>query len=132
MLLFQGTQKVNKVKLAITGSRDIFPNEHYIVWQVLNEYLHKHDSELIIVCGMARGVDMVAYNWAKNYNVPVIEMPAEWDKFGKRAGYKRNIEMIDLADEVASFWNGTSSGTKHAINYAIKKGKPIRFTKISK
>lgn len=41
---------------------------------------------------------------------------------------KRNRYMVDKADLVLAVWNGEMrGGTWYTINYAIKKGKPIRY-----
>ena len=46
--------------------------------------------------------------------------PADWDKYGKAAGYKRNGEMARNADALIAFWDGKSRGTKHMIDLAKK------------
>jgi len=52
-------------------------------------------------------------------------MAAEWDKYGKSAGYKRNEQMAIYAKEdngvLIAFHNG-SKGTKHMIDLANKHG----------
>ena len=53
-------------------------------------------------------------------------MPANWDLYGKSAGFRRNIEMADyaIADNsrgiLLAFWDGKSKGTKHMIDIANK------------
>lgn len=38
---------------------------------------------------------------------------------------KRNEYMVDRADEVLAFWDGSNGGTGSCIDYAKKKGKKI-------
>ena len=46
--------------------------------------------------------------------------------YGKRAGILRNINMVNLTDEVIAFWDGTSAGTQFTITYAKERNKPIK------
>lgn len=75
-----------------------------------------------VVCGGARGVDDLGRKWAGNGNrVPVKMFPANWDEFGKSAGYRRNVQMAEYADALIAVWDGVSSGTKHMIDIATQK-----------
>jgi len=78
-----------------------------------------------LVSGMARGADALGYRFAKENNVTVYEFPADWDKYGKRAGYLRNAEMAQFADALMAFWDGKSRGTKHMIDCMTQMGKPV-------
>ena len=49
-------------------------------------------------------------------------MPADWNKHGKSAGYRRNEEMAKVADACICFWDGVSKGTMHMINLAKEYG----------
>lgn len=81
-----------------------------------------------VVCGMARGVDLLGLKWAETFNVPVKKFPANWAKFGKRAGFLRNKEMAAYADALIAVWDGQSRGTKHMIEFARMKGLKIYVT----
>lgn len=75
-----------------------------------------------VVCGGARGVDDLGRKWAGNGNrVPVKMFPADWAKYGKPAGYRRNVEMAEYADALIAVWDGTSKGTGHMIDIARKR-----------
>lgn len=75
-----------------------------------------------VVSGKARGVDTMGEQWAKENNIPIKEFPADWKKFGKKAGYIRNTEMADYADALICVWDGASKGSSHMINIAKEKG----------
>jgi hypothetical protein len=75
-----------------------------------------------VVSGRARGVDLYGEQWAEENDIPIKKFPADWVKFGKRAGPIRNVEMADYAEGLIAIWNGTSRGTKHMIETARKKG----------
>ena len=70
---------------------------------------------------MAKGPDRIGKLWADDYGYPVKTYPADWDNFGKSAGYRRNEEMVKNADALIAFWDGKSPGTKHMIDLALKK-----------
>jgi lactate dehydrogenase-like 2-hydroxyacid dehydrogenase len=78
-----------------------------------------------VVSGCARGVDTIGAEIARQYGIPVCEMPADWDKLGKSAGYLRNQEMARYADALVAVWNGHSKGTKHMIDTMEYHGKLV-------
>lgn len=120
-------------KLIIAGGRD-FKNYTLLEQETLN-FLKDNDiqiQELSIVSGKARGADALGERFAKKFEIPVIEMPAEWDKYGKSAGYKRNEAMADVATHCICFWDGESRGTGAMIRTARNKGLVSRTVKYQK
>lgn len=77
-----------------------------------------------VVTGGARGIDTLAEHWAKANKIEWVCYLPQWDLLGKRAGMIRNKEMVDFCDILISFWDGKSSGTKQAIEYAQSIGRP--------
>ena len=75
-------------------------------------------SEIEIVSGTANGADKLGERYAIERGFTVKQFPADWDKHGKSAGYKRNEEMAQYADALIAFWDGKSKGTKHMIDLA--------------
>lgn len=104
------------MKLAIIGSRNIFIDD-------LGSYLPNNVTE--IVSGGAKGVDTCAKEYAHQNNLIMTEFLPEYSKYGKRAPLKRNIQIIEYADEVLAFWDGKSRGTKFVIDKCIKFCKKI-------
>lgn len=102
------------MKTIIAGSRTITD------LRFLEESIEKSGLTITeVVCGGARGVDDLGRKWAGNGNrVPVKMFPADWDRHGKSAGYRRNVEMADYADALIAIWDGKSKGTKHMIEVA--------------
>lgn len=76
---------------------------------------------------MATKKDINAFLKENNYNIKYFY--ADWDLYGKSAGYKRNIEMGNYADALIAFWDYKSKGTKHMIDYAKSKNMKIRIVK---
>jgi hypothetical protein len=54
-------------------------------------------------------------------------MPAQWEIYGKMAGYLRNLEMAKIADAVVLFWDGKSKGTKHMLDISQDRGLLVRI-----
>lgn len=73
-----------------------------------------------ILSGNANGADKLGIRYAKEHDIPFLLYNAEWDKYGKKAGIVRNLEMIKVADALIALWDGRSSGTKHVIYEAIR------------
>lgn len=85
-------------------------------------------DDLIIVHGNARGVDRIAGQEAEKLGFRVEKFPADWDQFGKRAGYVRNLQMAQAgANLCIAFWDGTSKGTKHMMDIAEEHGIPVEI-----
>lgn len=87
----------------------------------------KKENTLIFVSGGCSGADMLGERYAKEKGYKVERYPAEWDKYGKSAGSKRNKKMAEISDYVICFWDGKSKGTKSMIDFAKQLNKPIRI-----
>lgn len=74
-----------------------------------------------VVSGCASGADYFGEKWAKNNKIKLVLFPADWKRYGKSAGYKRNVEMAKNADALIAIWDGSSKGTKHMIDIATSK-----------
>ena len=85
--------------------------------------LIKHDG-LVIISGMASGADFGGYMWGRENGYPVVEVPANWEKLGKKAGILRNVAMLNEhhPDGVIAFPGG--NGTTHMVRIAEKAGVP--------
>jgi len=118
------------MKLIIAGSRSLSGKSNSI-YKYLNE-IEKSNNIEEVVSGTARGPDTIGENWADDNNIPVKRFPANWNKHGKSAGFKRNVEMAEYADALIAFWDGESNGTKHMINTAQSKDLKVKVIKLSK
>lgn len=108
------------MKVIVAGSRKGF---------TLAEVYHAIDSSkweiTEIVSGTAVGVDQYGEAYARWHSIPVKKFPADWDRFGKSAGYRRNQDMANYADALIAVWDGISKGTKNMIDIMNKLGKPV-------
>lgn len=112
------------MKVIIAGGREFADYE--LLKKVCNHMLSKTDqSSITVVSGGARGVDKMGESYAKEHGIECIVMNAEWDKYGKSAGYLRNQAMANISTHLIAFWDGKSRGTKHMIDIAKKDGLTI-------
>ena len=77
------------------------------------------------------GCTIVAYIYdrelAKQKGLKLIKYYPNYNKYGKVAPMERNKLIVDECDCVLAFWDGTSRGTKFALDYAKEKNKPIKI-----
>lgn len=118
---------MNEYKLIVAGGRDF--NDYDLLSRVLIAMadVELADKAVSIVSGMARGADALAVRFAKEHDVTLYEFPAQWDDYGKYAGYYRNKKMGNFSDALLAFWDGKSRGTKHMIDYMQGLGKPVHI-----
>jgi len=88
-----------------------------------------NQKEVEIVSGTAAGADTLGERYAQEKGYEVKKFPAQWDLYGKSAGYKRNQQMAEYADGLIAFWDGNSKGTKHMIDIANKMGLKVRVVR---
>lgn len=92
---------------------------------ILEEYFSSIDGVSFVMEGGAAGADVLAKKIAWENGIPVLEVPADWDKHGKAAGPIRNQEMLmNDPDVVLAFHNDlkNSKGTKDMVRRAIRAG----------
>jgi len=106
-------------KIIVAGTRT-FNDYELLEANLINILKGKRPSEVTIVSGGARGADSLGEKFARKYNCWLKIFPAEWDRYGKSAGYIRNADMAKFADACIVFWDGVSKGTKHMIDLADK------------
>ena len=104
------------MKVAIIGSRNLFVKD-------LKKYLPEGVIE--IVSGGAKGIDSCAREYAIANSLKLTEFLPEYDKYGRGAPLRRNLQIIDYADCVLAFWDGVSRGTKFVIDNCKKKNKKV-------
>ena len=114
---------VKKIKLAIVGSRS-FNDYEKLVAEIEDEY---GECEIeTIISGGAKGADSLGACFAKENAIPLVEHKAEWDKYGKSAGFRRNRTIISECTHCIAFWDGESHGTKHDIDLCKEMDKPCK------
>jgi len=113
------------MRITICGSRGI--KDYNLVKSIIEQ---SKFSITEINCGMASGVDMLAYRWALENKIPIHQYPPNWNIDGRKAGALRNCKMVDESEGVIAIWDGISKGTPITINHAKKKNKFIFLFKL--
>lgn len=111
---------MSTLTIAVVGSRSF--NDYSKVKSILDKFL-KHGIKL--VSGGAAGADTLAERYAKENDLEITVLKPEWNKYGKRAGFMRNEDIIDACDIVVAFWDGKSPGTKNSVDVAYSKQKKV-------
>lgn len=137
------------MKLAIVGSRD-YPNPTAAVEELIRFYQPE-----TIISGGALGIDGAAEAYALAYGVRLISLrvlnPTHGDfsafivrrvyvggklateepvdteapmKFAQMLWWRDGL-IIEECDRAVAFWTGESPGTKHSIDWALKKRRRL-------
>lgn len=119
-----------KKRVVIAGSRNF--NDYEMFANIVGEFLKpiREEYELIILSGHCLGTDLMGERYAKENGFEVEIYPAEWKKYGRSAGPKRNKQMADVADLAIAFPSVNGKGTQSMIKYAKQKGIPIKIYQI--
>lgn len=158
------------MKIAITGHRPnkldndyslISPLTLSIAYQIqliINKY---KDQDLVLITGMALGIDTLFAQIAIENNIPFIaaipclNQDVMWrlefrkqyhniinhplctkvyvsnEKYTLDCMQNRNKWMVDNCDKLITVWNGSTGGTKNCVDYARKLSKAIEIIRIN-
>lgn len=114
-------------RVVIAGCRDYnnYDEARQYIDFCLSNIRKVHD--IIIVSGGASGADAIGERYAKENGFKVEKYPADWEKYGRSAGPRRNKQMAEVSDYVICFWDKKSKGTKSMIECAKKLDKPVKI-----
>jgi hypothetical protein len=114
------------VIILVTGSRTWSDVE-----LIKNELFHavgtEHPKDIWIRHGKCpRGADLIAHQIAVFNGWNVFVHPADWERYGKRAGFVRNAEMTKLgANKCLAFIENNSPGATMCADLAEEAGIPV-------
>lgn len=112
-------------RVLVTGSRN---------WEDYRAILVAvYDSKIefgnfILVSGNCpTGADRMAEEICRSLGIEIELHPANWDKFGKRAGFIRNSKMVNSGiDFCIAFIKNDSPGATMTLELAQKKNIPVK------
>lgn len=115
----------------VCGGRDFGLNkdEYRFIFDTLYRFIPADEylplPGTVIITGAAPGVDTAAGDWAVVNWTELMEYPADWDHYGKAAGFIRNQRMLDEGnpDCVIAFPGG--NGTANMVSLARKAGVEV-------
>lgn len=124
----------NPFYLLVAGSRTY--NNYAEMCQILDYLLQNQIAQgnrIVIVAGGAKGADEMAERYADEHGYSKHIIPANWEKYGKSAGYRRNESMqryicipSDNKRGCVCFWDMQSKGTQHNFKLAKDYGNPLK------
>lgn len=113
------------VRLIVAGSRGYNNYDEFsaILKMFVEDLELKHPGEpILFITGRAKnGPDNMVIQWCVEHERPWVEYPADWDQFGKRAGYIRNTEMAEVGTDLIVFWDGKTKGSMHMYETGVAK-----------
>ena len=115
----------DEYRVLITGSRDFNePNR-------MRAILASLPPNTVIIHGGARGADSMADELAAALSFPIRKYPADWTRYGRRAGTLRNQKMLDEEKPhlVIAFPLPSSRGTWDMVRRAEKEKIEVRIEK---
>ena len=121
-----------EVFVTVAGPRD-YTNKEFVdemLEEILSDILAKEVLPIHIVEGGAYGVDALAKLYALQNELPYTEVKADWDKYGRSAGPRRNQKMAEMSDYCIVFYKGTR-GSASMIAEALKQNVPVYVISIS-
>lgn len=130
-------EQKTEARIIIIGGRD-YDNYEYLNKKLSDFIKSRPNRRFTIVGGAVRGVEQLCEKFAREKSILFKKFPVDWNTFGKRAKYIRNIKMLDFINQsdcegyVIAFWDGSSKGTKHMIKSAKKANIPVKIYNYSK
>lgn len=112
-------------RVIVCGSRKA-PSE-VVQWQI-HERLCLLPPGTVIVHGDGTGVDACAAKLASELGLEVEAHPADWERYGKAAGPRRNAEMAAAgADLCIAFRRDAGRGTHDMVRRCETAGIPVEW-----
>ena len=113
-------------RILVTGSRD-WDDEQELRYALIHAATPYLPSVTVVHGACPTGADAMAGEWASNMAVAVEEHPADWERFGKAAGFRRNAEMVDAGAAIClAFIRNGSKGATHTADLAGNAGILVR------
>ncbi|MFA5760289.1 MAG: SLOG family protein [Dehalococcoidales bacterium] len=120
-------QKITGNVLIVAGPRNFF-NREIIIENLINAICDIKPTK--IITGNATGVDQITAEYCHSLTEIEFEVfPADWDKYGRSAGPRRNWTMALAGTHLLAFTNG-SPGTSNMIYFAKRHDLEIIFVDI--
>ena len=124
------TKEIYSVIIAGSQSFDDYALFEEKCSQTLSEKIKTHN--VIILAGTSYRTQNLIQKFSYENNLIVVPYDAEWEKYGRDAGYKSNEKMIKIADALIAFWDGQSKYTEDLIKSAKNNGLKVKVITFSK
>lgn len=109
------------MRVLVTGSRDW--DDADVIHADLWAYQHLHDVVVLVHGACPTGADAIAAAFWDDMELLAEPHPADWERYGKRAGFLRNAQMVALgADLCYAYIKNNSRGASMTARLAEKAG----------
>lgn len=120
---------MTEFRILVCGGRSYGDKER--VYRILDTVVEAINSQgrardIRLIHGAAKGADDLAAKWATHRGYDSIPYPADWDTYGKRAGYIRNKQMLDEGKPHAVIAFPGGNGTRMMVGLAKRYGIPVK------
>lgn len=117
------------MRVLVTGSRTWDDENEIRLALALITQEHGAENVTVVHGACPRGADALADEIASRWGggMTVEPHPADWNGYGKRAGFIRNAAMVGAgADICLAFIKDRSAGASHCAAQAERAGIPVR------
>ena len=124
------TLHVNEFRVIIAGSREF--SDYELLKKTCDYYLSNKfkdpSCKVIVISGHASGADTLGEIYAKEKGLDCEIFPADWNKYGKKAGYLRNMSMAEVGNSAIIFMSayGENKGSRMMERIAREKHLLVR------
>lgn len=128
-------KKEKEFNVIICGSKNFA--DYKLLKEKCDYYLSerlRRGEKITIISGGEGGAEKLGEDYAKENNFSLKIISANWDKYGKRAGYLRNNKMAELGNACIAFIveSEDCKRTKMLVRLAREKHLLVREIKSSK
>ena len=113
----------DEMKVAIVGSHSILDKE--FVNYLFNCFVYIFGQPTKVIFGGINGIDSFVKDFANNLNIDLQVFKPDWVKYGKKAGFICNEDIIKNCDICLAIWDGESSGTKYDLELCERYKKDL-------
>jgi len=114
---------MSKEHVAVVGSRR-FPDESFVRRWVCK---HMMPDYHVLLSGGATGPDTWAAETFRDMGGEVLIYPAHWQRYGRSAGFRRNVDIARDCHRCVCFWDGESSGALDTALLVVGQRKPVEL-----
>lgn len=116
----------------ISGDKNF--EDYELLKEKCDKYLSnkiKKGEEIVIVSGGSNGSDKLGEKYAEEKGYKLKQFKANWDKYGNKAGYLRNKNMVEFSNACIIFHKKEiDKGTKMLIRISREQKLLVREVNI--
>jgi len=103
-------------KVAVSGGTDF--TDYARLETYLDKVLRQRAPNVVIYTGTSGGTEHLVTRYAENKGYPIKIFITDYDQYGIKARYVRNVSMIQDVDALVVFWDDLDKCTEHCLKTA--------------